>query len=191
MLKMLSGAALACAAAFLYALATLATRKLSAIPPAQIAGVQLLIGVAVLVPLAQIPGPGTPLASVLSLGTLGLIHTGLMYQLMYSAFQRLLMAKIAILSFIYPLTAILIDIAWFGTVLTPLPVGLAWRCFCWRSSPINATGGLSCRQRRGRRRSVTDIHLAHGRANAICQPPRFNTLRLDHTIGDSHADPDR
>ncbi|UUZ54156.1 DMT family transporter [Massilia sp. H-1] len=138
---MLSGAALACAAAFLYALATLATRKLSAIPPAQIAGVQLLIGVAVLVPLAQIPGPGTPLASVLSLGTLGLIHTGLMYQLMYSAFQRLLsMAKIAILSFIYPLTAILIDIAWFGTVLTPLPVGLAWRCFCWRSSPINATG---------------------------------------------------
>jgi drug/metabolite transporter (DMT)-like permease len=66
------------------------------------------------------PGAQTPLPSVLSLATLGLVHTGLMYYLMYSAFQRLPAAKIAILSFIYPLVAILVDMAWFGTVLSPL-----------------------------------------------------------------------
>jgi drug/metabolite transporter (DMT)-like permease len=117
---MFAGAALACTAAFLYALATLATRKLNGIPPAQIAGIQLLIGVAVLAPLTDIPGAGTPLASLLSLGALGLIHTGLLYQLMYSAFQKLPACRIAILSFIYPLMAILVDMAWFGTRLTPM-----------------------------------------------------------------------
>ena len=52
--------------------------------------------------------------------TLGLVHTGLVYNLMYGAFQRLRADAIAALSFIYPLVAILADLVFFDTQLTPL-----------------------------------------------------------------------
>ncbi len=51
---LLAGVLLALAAAFLYALATLATRKLPDYAPAQIAGPQLLIGVVALLPLLDL-----------------------------------------------------------------------------------------------------------------------------------------
>ncbi|MBG6078208.1 DMT family transporter, partial [Polaromonas sp. CG_9.11] len=46
------GAGLACSAAFLYAVATLVTRQLKHLPPAQIAVFQLLVGVLILLPLS-------------------------------------------------------------------------------------------------------------------------------------------
>jgi drug/metabolite transporter (DMT)-like permease len=112
-----AGVMLALGAAFLYALATLATRKLAAYAPAQIAGLQLLLGVVVLAPLTQI-APHTPGATGWgSLLIVGLVHTGLVYNLMYGAFQRLRAETIASLSFIYPLVAMVADYVVFGTRL--------------------------------------------------------------------------
>ena len=112
-----SGALLALGAAFLYAVATLATRKLSDIAPAQIAGLQMLLGVLVLAPLTQFSMSEFHWNAWSSLLILGLVHTGLMYNLMYAAFQRLPSATIASLSFVYPLVAILVDLVFFHTRL--------------------------------------------------------------------------
>lgn len=43
-----------------------------------------------------------------------------MYNLMYGAFQRLRPEQIAVLSFIYPLVAVVVDLAAFHTVLRPV-----------------------------------------------------------------------
>ncbi len=118
--SLLGGAVLALIAAFLYAVATVATRKLVGVPPAQIAGVQLLLGVPVLAPLVDLSSVGATWQSWSSMLILGLVHTGLMYNLLYAAFQRLPAGMIASLSFIYPVVAILVDIAFFHTALSPI-----------------------------------------------------------------------
>ena len=55
-----------------------------------------------------------------AVAVLGLVHTALMYTLMYAAFQRLSAQAIAGLSFIYPVVALLVDLLWFGH--RPAPV---------------------------------------------------------------------
>ena len=119
---MLPGVLLALAAAFLYALATLATRKLPDLPPAQIAGLQLILGVVALAPLADFSGDLSGVNAWGSLLILGLVHTGLMYNLMYAAFQRLPAAMVASLSFIYPVVAMLVDFVFFHIALSPVQV---------------------------------------------------------------------
>ncbi|WP_323150420.1 DMT family transporter, partial [Pseudomonas oryzihabitans] len=47
-----------------------------------------------------------------SLLTLGIVHTGLMYVLLYGAIQKLPTALTGALSFIYPIAAIFVD--WFA-----------------------------------------------------------------------------
>ncbi|QYY31811.1 MULTISPECIES: DMT family transporter [Cupriavidus] len=117
---MLAGIGLAMLAALLYAITTMATRRLQGIPPGQIAGLQMVIGVLMLAPLAH-PAVGTLTGQAWgALLALGLIHTGVMYTLLYGAFQRLSVVSIATLSFIYPLVAIVIDVAVFDVVLGPL-----------------------------------------------------------------------
>ncbi|MCY1422009.1 hypothetical protein D9M71_376770 [compost metagenome] len=49
-----------------------------------------------------------------------MVHTGLMYVLLYSAIQRLPTALTGALSFIYPIAAILVDWVAFGHRLAPL-----------------------------------------------------------------------
>jgi drug/metabolite transporter (DMT)-like permease len=117
---LLAGVALALAAAFLYAIATLATRKLGGYPPAQIAGLQLLAGVVALAPGSDIAWNTIAPAAWGSLLVIGLVHTGLVYNLMYGAFQRLPADAIASLSFIYPLVAVATDIALFNAAMSPL-----------------------------------------------------------------------
>ena len=110
------GIALALLAASLYAVATLATRKLSRIAPAQIAMLQMLMGALVLWPLVVGSHEAAVFGSkaVAAVMVLGLVHTAWMYTLMYTAFQRLMAQAIAGLSFIYPAMALLVDLAWFG-----------------------------------------------------------------------------
>ncbi len=119
----LAGVLLALAAAFLYALATLATRKLKAYPPAQIAGLQLVIGVVVLAPMVNVDIGEFSGQAWGSLVVVGLVHTGLVYNLMYGAFQRLRPETIASLSFIYPAVALATDLALFDAKLSPLQWG--------------------------------------------------------------------
>ncbi|WP_426107731.1 DMT family transporter [Massilia sp. TSP1-1-2] len=117
---LLQGVLLALAAGFLYALATLATRKLKAYPPAQIAGLQLVIGVIVLAPMATFEVGKFSAQAWGSLLVVGLVHTGLVYNLMYGAFQRLRAETIASLSFIYPAVALATDLLLFNAKLGPL-----------------------------------------------------------------------
>ena len=112
----LTGIVLTLAAASLYAVATLATQRLKRLASAQIAMLQMLIGVLALA------APAWQLLSAVQLTpkawaavvVLGLVQTAWMYTLMYSAFQRLSAQAIAGLSFIYPVVAVLVDLLWFG-----------------------------------------------------------------------------
>lgn len=117
---MLAGVGLAMLAALLYAITTMATRRLKGIPAGQIAGLQMVLGVLMLSPLAHPAVASFDGRTWGALLALGLVHTGVMYTLLYGAFQRLNVLSIATLSFVYPLVAIVIDVLVFGVVLTAL-----------------------------------------------------------------------
>lgn len=107
-------------AAVLYAIATLTAKRLKGVPPHLIALCQLALGIVLLLPfasLAEVPlwGPHW-----IYLGTLGVVHTCIMYILLYSAFQKLDTTKIAVLAFIYPVVAMFADFVFYGTRLSIL-----------------------------------------------------------------------
>lgn len=99
---------LALGAALLYAVAALIVKRLSSTPPHLIALVQLLTGVLMLALFMEWRLPQGEVAWA-SLATLGVVHTGLMYMLLYGAIQKLPTALTGALSFIYPVAAILVD----------------------------------------------------------------------------------
>jgi Predicted permease, DMT superfamily len=111
-----AGIAMALGAAFFYALTAIITRKLQGVPPQHIAFIQVVTGSIMLLPLAHftLAGGHFPWGVLL---TLGVVHTGVMYQLLYSAIQKLPTPIIGSLSFIYPLVAIAVDAAVFGHTL--------------------------------------------------------------------------
>lgn len=114
------GCLLAFAAACFYAIATIASKKLDSVPAHVVALVQLIIGTVILAPLfdvTHLPQTGMQWGSIL---VVGLIHSALTYILMYSAYQKLDTARIAVLGYIYPVVAVLIDYFAFDRVLTPL-----------------------------------------------------------------------
>ncbi|CAH0306779.1 DMT family transporter [Pseudomonas brassicacearum] len=116
----LLGIALALGAALLYAIAALIIKRLTGTPPHLIALIQVSTGVLLLAPWANFSAlPQHPQAWA-SLLTLGMVHTGVMYVLLYSAIQRLPTALTGALSFIYPIAAILVDWFAFGHRLEPL-----------------------------------------------------------------------
>src|SRR5690606_25781640 len=84
-------------------------------PPHLIALIQVCTGIVLLAPFADVSAlpEQTALAWTMLL-SLGVIHTGLMYVLLYGAIQKLPTALTGALSFIYPRGAILVDWAAFG-----------------------------------------------------------------------------
>lgn len=119
-LSHLSGIALALGAAVLYTAATLAAKKTQHLPPSVLAFVQLLMGSLLLLPwfnFNALPEQSTQWAALL---TLGLVHTGFMYILLYASFQVLSTKVIALLSFIYPVVALILDHLAFGTQVSLL-----------------------------------------------------------------------
>jgi drug/metabolite transporter (DMT)-like permease len=116
----LMGIGLALGAAFLYAVAALIIKRLTGTPPHLIALIQVCTGVLLLAPFAHFSAlPQAPSAWA-SLVTLGIVHTGLMYVLLYGAIQKLPTALTGALSFIYPIAAIFVDWFAFGHRLEPL-----------------------------------------------------------------------
>ncbi|MFF7107108.1 DMT family transporter [Pseudomonas sichuanensis] len=116
----LLGIGLALGAAFLYAVAALIIKRLTGTPPHLIALIQVSTGVLLLAPWVKLGGLPGEWPALGSLVTLGIVHTGLMYVLLYSAIQRLPTALTGALSFIYPIAAILVDWVAFGHRLAPL-----------------------------------------------------------------------
>lgn len=116
----LGGIALALGAAALYAVAALIIKRLSGVPPHLIALIQALTGVLLLAPWAHLSPLPQAATAWASLATLGIVHTGIMYVLLYGAIQKLPTALTGALSFIYPIAAIFVDWIAFGHRLTPL-----------------------------------------------------------------------
>jgi drug/metabolite transporter (DMT)-like permease len=88
------------------------------VPPHIIALTQLLIGVAILWPYARFDSlPAAP-AQWGCLFVLGAVHSAAMYILLCSAYQKLDTSRIAIIAYIYPLVAILVDYVYFGRSLS-------------------------------------------------------------------------
>ncbi|MEZ8131486.1 DMT family transporter [Enterovibrio norvegicus] len=112
------GVLLSISAACLYAITTLITRQLKHIKPHLIATIQLSIGALILfviAPLDDVPVAGEHWYWLLALG---LLHTCIMYIFMYSAFQKLETSMLAVLAYIYPVVAVLVDYWVYGNVIT-------------------------------------------------------------------------
>ncbi len=119
----LIGIALALGAALLYAMAAMIIKRLTGTPPHLIALIQVCTGVLLLAPFAhfsELPQAPGAWASLLALG---IVHTGLMYVLLYGAIQKLPTALTGALSFIYPIAAIFVDWFAFGHRLEVLQWG--------------------------------------------------------------------
>ncbi|MFE6287932.1 DMT family transporter [Streptomyces sp. NPDC057877] len=110
----LTGIGQALLAALLYGLSTLVTKRISGVRPHLIALVQVLVGIPLLLPFAsfgRMSGTGADWGWLVGLGV---IHTGLMYVLMYAAYAQLPTSKIAVLAFVYPAVAMVADWAVYG-----------------------------------------------------------------------------
>ncbi|MGW4065518.1 DMT family transporter [Amycolatopsis sp. NPDC004747] len=110
----LAGIALALGAAVLYAGASFVAKQLKHIRPHLLAAVQTTVGALVLAPaLLLTPLPSTT-SGLLWLVLLGTVHTALMYVLMYASIGKLPTTTVALLSYVYPVVAVLVDIAFYG-----------------------------------------------------------------------------
>lgn len=110
----LTGVLLALGAAFMYAVAAAIVKQLKGVPPHLLVLIQLTVGMVLLAPFAGLASLPPTAHTWLLLATLGLLHTGLMSSLLYSAIQKIPTTLIGALSFIYPLMAILVDWTVFG-----------------------------------------------------------------------------
>ena len=113
------GIALTLGAALLYAVATILAKGLGQQRAEITVLCQTLVGVVMLAPFADIGHP-IPLASWGWLAGIGVLHTGIAYVVMNSAFPRLTTPVIGVITFIYPVVAIIIDWALYAH-----PLGLA------------------------------------------------------------------
>lgn len=113
------GMAQAVAAAALYAVATLIAKRITGVHPHVTVLIQTLVGTVILIPLVAWSSVGSVWAGgwIWLLG-LGVIHTGIMYLLMYSAYPKLPTPVIAVLGFVYPVAALVVDLIVYGTALT-------------------------------------------------------------------------
>nr|WP_298687485.1 DMT family transporter [uncultured Dongia sp.] len=133
------GIVMSLGAALLYAIATILAKGLGDQRPELTALCQTITGCMMLAPFADF-AQAVPAASWHWLIGIGVLHTGIAYVLIYSAYPRLSTPMIGVLTFIYPLVAILVDwaiydhpLGWaqaIGMVLIAtgtLAVRLGWR----------------------------------------------------------------
>jgi drug/metabolite transporter (DMT)-like permease len=142
----LMGVALALGAAFLYAIAALIIKRLKEVPPHLMALIQVSTGALLLAPLMQWHSLSASMDAWAALLTLGVVHTGLMYVLLYGAIQKLPTAITGALSFIYPIAAIFVDwiafghrlgwLQWLGVAAILLAAAGLQRGWWWRSKTV-------------------------------------------------------
>lgn len=148
----LLGVALAMGAAFLYAIAALIIKRLKAVPPHLMALIQVTTGAVLLAPLVSSQSVSASFEAWAALLTLGVVHTGLMYVLLYGAIQKLPTAMTGALSFIYPIAAILVDwiayghrlgwAQWLGVAAILLAAAGLQRGGWWRLKPDGRAQGV-------------------------------------------------
>lgn len=113
------GVLYAIVAAFFYACAAIITKKLKHIPPQVIVVLQLFVGSLILIPVASLgEAPSITFMSWGYLAIIGIVHTGFMCVLLYSAIQKISTTLVGALSFIYPIVAVLVGWLAFDNLLT-------------------------------------------------------------------------
>lgn len=118
-----AGIALALGAALLYAGASFIAKQLKHIRPHLLAAVQLTVGAIVLAPALMFTPLPSSAPGLLWLLLLGVVHTAVMYVLMYASIGKLPTTTVALLSYLYPVVAVVVDMLAFGHRLT-WPEGL-------------------------------------------------------------------
>ena len=113
------GIAMALGGAFLYAVVTILAKGLGEQRPEITVLAQTVVGVVMLAPFANFAGDIAP-ASWGWLVGIGVLHTGIAYVMMFSSYPRLSTPVIGVLTFVYPVVAIIIDWAIYGH-----PIGIA------------------------------------------------------------------
>lgn len=114
----LLGIGLALGAALLQPISTVAILKsLKPFSPYVIALGQFVLGILFLAPLLETGDLPVTAVQWGCLAILGIVHTVVMYSLMYMSLPRIRTALIAILQFLYPVTALVVDYVVFDTVL--------------------------------------------------------------------------
>jgi drug/metabolite transporter (DMT)-like permease len=116
------GILMALGAAALWAIAALVTKQLAGTPPHLIALIHVSVGVVMLAPFASWAHPPAQAAAWSILVIIGVVHTGVVYILMYDAIHRLPTYLQGSLSFIYPVVAIAVDVVAFGRRLEAMQV---------------------------------------------------------------------
>ncbi|WP_039552060.1 DMT family transporter [Ralstonia solanacearum] len=117
-----SGVAMCLGGSVAYAGVTLIARMTTQVSPFAQAWWQCLVGVAVTSwwPFVHgVPGFGSAWGW---LAGMGVIHTGLAYAVLYAGMSRLRTGNLALLQFVYPLTAILVDRVVYGHTLSPMQI---------------------------------------------------------------------
>jgi RarD protein len=106
-----------------YAVVTLIARGVRSVSPLALAWWQCVVGAAALAwwPATQgLPAIGP---AWVWLAGLGVVHTGLAYVVLYAGMARLTAGRIAVLQFVYPATAVLVDALAYGRVLSAAQLG--------------------------------------------------------------------
>jgi drug/metabolite transporter (DMT)-like permease len=111
-----AGVGLAIAASVLYSVASIIAKQLRAFPPQVILLIQLVVGSLATLPLASPGDTAMSSRAVVCIVALGVVHTGGLYVLVYRALQRLPTTMIAMLTFIYPGVAVVLDVIYYGHV---------------------------------------------------------------------------
>ena len=150
----LFGIALTFGAALLAGASLMMSRRISRQRPLAVVLVQCVVGIVLLAPFADIAVAAVPGAHWWWLVGLGLIHSGVCYVLMYSAYPRLPVGTLAVIAFVYPGVALLLDYLLYGQalgllqgaglaliVVGTLGVNLKWRLFRMRD---DAAGTIEC-----------------------------------------------
>lgn len=115
----MTGIAMALGGAFLYAVVTILAKGLGEQRPEVTVLCQTAVGVVMLAPFANFADPIAP-ASWGWLVGIGVLHTGIAYVMMFSSYPRLSTPVIGVLTFVYPVVAIIIDWAVYDH-----PIGIA------------------------------------------------------------------
>ena len=126
-----------------YAAVTLMAKTERKVTPFALAWWQCAVGVLILAWVPAVYGWPASGSSWAWLAGLGFIHTGLAYAILFTGMARLAIGKIAVLQFVYPLAAVVVDWLAYGRTLQPVQLGgmalMALALWAIRQSPMAAT----------------------------------------------------
>lgn len=107
----------------LYAGSTLSSRALKTVQPAHLTIIHCLCGMIVFAPLLSTSAiDSAPENSLLWLIGLGVIHTGVIYIMIYASYPKLSIATIGICAFLNPLAAVGFGFLVFDEIISPMQI---------------------------------------------------------------------